>query len=1183
MPTSGKCSLRQLIDVENSLATTPSPPDTIALPAGTYDLTLGPLVIQQSLTIAGDGARTTEIDQQTTSATSRVFDIQTNPELSLTPTVVISGVTMAYGKADSTNGFFGGDVRNRGNLTLSEDVVEDGQTSYGSGAGISNDGGTLTVTHSLVASNGSSQTNDSGAIQNYGDDSVGAGTVSIDNSTIANNTSALGGGIFSWCNNGECSASGATDTTTITNSTIAFNDGGTRSAAGGGLLASEGKISVRNTIVASNTVADPLNGAQKPSNCGGVTSLGSDLETGTDCGFTARGDRQKTDPGFLTGALRFNGGNTQTFALSATSPAVDAIASTAAGCAGSDQRDVSRPQGEGCDIGAYELFQPVEGQQFTTVVGQIGGTSATIDWGDGTSASRGGVDSLHQVTGTHSYFEEGIYHAAIKWKNGDGVNQRTPFDVKVADAPLSSTPIDINANAGVSFKGTVATFTDADPNDTGVDYSATVSWGDGTHSSAGKITSNPGGGFAVTGTHTYTSPGVYTTVVTICDTAGGARTIAQGTATVRPPPPAVSSLSPSAGPEVGGTSVTITGTNFSNATAVKFGSTSASSFTVTDATHIAAVAPPEPAATVDVRVTTPGGASATVAGDQYTYQAPPTAEIATPADNLAFNQGEIVPTAFSCTEGANGPGIETCLDSNGVPGNTGALDTATTGAHTYTVTATSKDGQAATATIHYTIAGPPTVQISGPDDNQRYNMGQVVPTAFSCTEDLSGPGISTCADDNGTSGAAEPLHGALDTGTAGAHSYTVTATSRDGLTASRTIHYTVAAPPTVQIASPNDNQTFIFNQVVATSFSCTDATNGPGIQTCADSDGASGGTGALNTSAPGPHTYTVTATSQDGQTRSASIHYSVANPLPPSVSGGAPTSRTGDDADLSGSVNPEGTVTQAFFQYGLDLGQRGPGASTTLYDHATPPQPVGADLTVHTVTASLTGLIPGALYHVRLVATNGAGTTFGPDQTFTAAQAAAPPPPVLGKSEDITPVSGTVFVKPPAGEFIPLTGATRIPTGSQIDALHGSLKITAAVGKGKTEHGTFGGAIFKLTQAKRGAHRGLTTLSLLESAFQGAPSFAICKAHQAGDPVARAASSKTLQLLQASAHGKFSTKGKYAAATVRGTKWTVAERCDGTLTHDITHSIVVNDFVHHKTVVLHAGQSYLAAAPRQHR
>ena len=58
-------------------------------------------------------------------------------------------------------------------------------------------------------------------------------------------------------------------------------------------------------------------------------------------------------------------------------------------------------------------------------------------------------------------------------------------------------------------------------------------------------------------------------------------------------------------------------------------------------------------------------------------------------------------------------------------------------------------------------------------------------------------------------------------------------------------------------------------------------------------------------------------------------------------------------------------------------------------------------------------------------------------------------------------------------------------------------------------------------------------------------------------------SSKTLQLLHASAHGKFRTTGRYSAATVRGTIWTVADRCDGTLTHDITDSVAVTDFVHH--------------------
>ena len=45
---------------------------------------------------------------------------------------------------------------------------------------------------------------------------------------------------------------------------------------------------------------------------------------------------------------------------------------------------------------------------------------------------------------------------------------------------------------------------------------------------------------------------------------------------------------------------------------------------------------------------------------------------------------------------------------------------------------------------------------------------------------------------------------------------------------------------------------------------------------------------------------------------------------------------------------------------------------------------------------------------------------------------------------------------------------------------------------------------------------------------------------------------------------------------MRGTKWTIADRCDGTLIHDLTDSVAVTDFVRHKTIILHAGQSYLA-------
>ena len=70
--------------------------------------------------------------------------------------------------------------------------------------------------------------------------------------------------------------------------------------------------------------------------------------------------------------------------------------------------------------------------------------------------------------------------------------------------------------------------------------------------------------------------------------------------------------------------------------------------------------------------------------------------------------------------------------------------------------------------------------------------------------------------------------------------------------------------------------------------------------------------------------------------------------------------------------------------------------------------------------------------------------------------------------------------------FVPLTEARQIPTGSEIDALHGSLKMVSNTGQvGKTQTATLTGGIFKITQARSGISKGLTNLSLVESAFQG--------------------------------------------------------------------------------------------------
>jgi hypothetical protein len=455
-PSSGTCSLRELIEFENGLSGTPSPIDTIVVPAGSYNLTQGQLLVSQSVNIAGAGARGTVITQQTTSPTSRVFEFGVCPggatscaTTTVPPTVSLSGVQLQAGQADSSNGFFGGDVLNEATVTLNDDEIEGGETTNGSGAGISNEGGSLTVDRSLIAGNGTATTNDSGGIQNHGPNPITGtpGTLVVSDSTITGNTSAQGGGIFSWCaSTGGCSSTGAANTTQIIDSTIVGNDGGTRTGSGGGLRVANGTtMSVENSIVAGNTVDTP--GAGAASNCGtdgtagdAITSLGHNIDSGPDCGFTASGDLSNTDPGLLSTVPQNVGGPSDVLPLAPSSPAVDAVPAGSPGCSGADQRGVPRPQGPACDIGAYELVQ-------------IGATA-------------------------------------------------TP----------------ITAIAGTAFGGSVATVTDQFPGATASDLTASISWGDGTTSVA--TTSGANGTFMITGIHTWAAAGSFTMTVTVTSAQG---------------------------------------------------------------------------------------------------------------------------------------------------------------------------------------------------------------------------------------------------------------------------------------------------------------------------------------------------------------------------------------------------------------------------------------------------------------------------------------------------------------------------------------------------------------------------------------------------------------------------------------------------------------------------------------
>jgi hypothetical protein len=95
-------------------------------------------------------------------------------------------------------------------------------------------------------------------------------------------------------------------------------------------------------------------------NCGAfdpITDAGYNIEDADTCGFSAANNsKPSTDPK-LASSLANNGGPTKTIALLKGSPALNAIPEATNGCGTeitTDQRGVSRPQGKGCDIGAFE-------------------------------------------------------------------------------------------------------------------------------------------------------------------------------------------------------------------------------------------------------------------------------------------------------------------------------------------------------------------------------------------------------------------------------------------------------------------------------------------------------------------------------------------------------------------------------------------------------------------------------------------------------------------------------------------------------------------------------------------------------------------------------------------------------------------------------------------------------------
>jgi CSLREA domain-containing protein len=391
----GDCSLREAIEAANTnvkvdrcKAGSATKQDTIRFALGKKAKTI--VLVGSQLPAITDPSGLRINDQKGKITISgdeqfRVFEVAQGAQLAL------RNLTVADGSADgSAGGSAGAGLLNLGGtVTVGNTTFTNNSGGSGLGGGIYSDGAPLTVTNSTFTNNSAG---DGGGIYSDG------APLEVTNSTFTNNNAGFkgggesGGGIFhslgtlevtnsTFTNNGAGSEGGGIlifgAQATVTNSTFSensaarggglynYNQGGTLEVTnstfsensafevgGGGITNVDGTAKLRNTIVANSTGG----------NCavldnGTITDGGYNIEDGTSCGFSEQQDSLPNTNPFLADQLANNGGPTQTIALQPTSPATNAIPPSVNGCGTeikTDQRGVSRPQGSGCDIGAYE-------------------------------------------------------------------------------------------------------------------------------------------------------------------------------------------------------------------------------------------------------------------------------------------------------------------------------------------------------------------------------------------------------------------------------------------------------------------------------------------------------------------------------------------------------------------------------------------------------------------------------------------------------------------------------------------------------------------------------------------------------------------------------------------------------------------------------------------------------------
>jgi CSLREA domain-containing protein len=326
---SGNCTLREAIEAANTnlavdgcAAGSSTEQDAIHFALGTQaTITLGsalPIITDRSgLTIDGQKAKITVSGDDKVG----VFIVNEGAKLSLLHLTVANGL--------SRPGEGSGLINNGGQVKVTNSTFSGNRSTFG---GAISNGGPLTVEKSTFSGNSSFRSG--GGIYN-------ADRLEVSNSTFSGNSSVNNGG-------GIVNSAG---TLKVINSTFSGNSTSNDS----GVIHNGSTATLKNTIVANST-----KGKNCSNSLGKITDGGYNIEDGTSCGFRAANNSLPSTNPKLASSLANNGGPTKTIKLLKGSPAINAIPKTKNGCGTTittDQRGVRRPQGNGCDIGAFEKRQ----------------------------------------------------------------------------------------------------------------------------------------------------------------------------------------------------------------------------------------------------------------------------------------------------------------------------------------------------------------------------------------------------------------------------------------------------------------------------------------------------------------------------------------------------------------------------------------------------------------------------------------------------------------------------------------------------------------------------------------------------------------------------------------------------------------------------------------------------------